>query len=309
MWLEQRKIDALEQGLKSGQKTSVESILEELKGAKNTNVLTFCPKCGKPFVRRPLIHFQILVDACPEGHGVWLKNKSAFKIRQFFEQGAVRPSILKYARAFFICMAVFTIAQLISRWSSEHKSFYPNYKTTYSMEHLQKVGPQYWPTRDYSQWNAFPEYQEAITDSQELAYFKEWILILNEGIINRLNMNDALLANRPGREYMDVYYFYANKQNEIIRRLYDLYPPDRLQVFHNQVIDASVSQVAFYQDYARRKEINPSLKFKELLDHPKLRDCDQKLWAAFHEFERQYPRRDAATNNAIEQRLCWMDLI
>ena len=34
-----------------------------------------------------------------------------------------------------------------------------------------------------------------------------------------------------------------------------------------------------------------------------------KLWDAFHEFESVYPNRDTATNNAIEQRLCWLDMI
>ena len=177
------------------------------------------------------------------------------------------------------------------------------------MEHLQPVNPEYWPNRDFSQWNAFPQEQHVITDAGELAYFKEWMIILNEGIVNRLNMNDALLAKRTAQEYAEVFNFFAQKQNNIVERLRELYPPGNLQVFHNLVIEAGVNQIDFYDDFVRHKASNPSIKFTELLNHPKLKLCDQKLWAAYYEFQRIYPNRDPGTNNAIEQRLCWMDLI
>ena len=96
------------------------------------------------------------------------------------------------------------------------------------MEHNQKVTSQYWPTRDFSQWNAFPANQQVITSPDELGYFKQWLALLNEAIVNRLNMNDALLAKRPSGEYTDVYYFYAERQNAVIRRMRDLYLPERL---------------------------------------------------------------------------------
>ena len=320
MWFDQSKIEALASALKSGRKDGIENILHDVLTVgtnPDPNVPTFCPRCGKPFVQKPLLYLLMVVKTCPDGHGVWLSADNARKIKLYFEQHLPAPGGPRYKVKSFsvfaymvgIAVAIFNFYHHSNSDRPSGTGFYPNYKKTYSMEHLQKVNPQYWPTRDFSQWNAFPANQIVITNPEELGYFQQWIALLNEGIVNRLNMNDALIAKRPSGEYTDVYYFYADRQNEVIRRMRDLYPPERLQAFHDYVVDAAVSQVAFYEDYARQKTDDASLQFNQLLDHPKLKDCDKKLWAAFHEFERVYPDRDAMTNSAIEQRLCWMDLI
>lgn len=320
MWFEQKKIEALASALKSGQKEGLENILHDVLAVgtnPDPNIPTFCPRCGKPFVQKPLLYFMMGVKSCPNGHGVWLSADNARKITLYFEQHLPTSNIPRqkvksfsvFAYLVAIAIGFFNFVQQPHSDRQAHTGLYPNYKKTFSMEHLQNVSPHYWPTRDFSQWNAFPDDQLVITNPEELGYFQQWIVLLNEGIVNRLNMNDALLAKRPSSEYTAIYYFYAERQNEVIRRLRDLYPPERLQVFHDEVIDAAVNQVAFYEDYARRKADDASLLFNQLLDHPKLKDCDAKLWAAFHEFERVYPDRDAMTNSAIEQRLCWMDLI
>lgn len=312
MWFDQIKIDALEHALKTGQKGDIRSILADLTTAgKNPNEYTFCPKCGKPFVRKTLLYLRMVVPACPLEHGVWLSEAKALKIKQFFEKDNVSelPGGNKQVTGFILgamIMISFTVLHFLERKDAKPLQ---DDNTTYSMGHLTKVSPQNWPNRDFSMWNTFPEKQNAITDPDELAYFQQWIILLNEGIVNRLNMNDALLAKRPPQEYADVYYYFQQRQNDIIRRLRDLYPPYNLQAFHNLVIEASEYQVEFYDDYTRQKTNNPSLNFNDLLTHSKLKSCDQKLWAAYYEFQRVYPNRDAATNNAIEQRLCWMDLI
>lgn len=177
------------------------------------------------------------------------------------------------------------------------------------MPHNQNVSPNYWPTRYFNEWNVFPASQNVITDPDELAYFQEWTALANEAIINRLNMSDALMVPRPSDEYIHVSYFFADRQEDVLSLLKDMTPPQRLEEFHDTVVSAVESQVAFYQDFAQRKADNPSLTLSALLQHEKLKDCDQKLWAAYHEFERLYPKCDSATNNAIEQRLCWLDAI
>lgn len=180
---------------------------------------------------------------------------------------------------------------------------------TSSMVHSDKVSPSYWPSRDFSQWNAMPFNQNVILDPEELEYFQRWMVLANEGIVNRLNMHDALLARRPAQEYIEVYDHFSSRQRQVLMSLNALVPPPRLGIFHDDVVAALVSQIDFYDDFVRRKTENPSVELAQLLEHPKLVDCDKKLWAAFYEFARLYPNRDAATNNAIEQRLCWLDLI
>ncbi|GEM_PF-5784745 len=325
MWFEQKKIEALAAALKSGQKEGIENILHDVLTVgtnPDPTIPTFCPRCGKPFIQKPLLYFMMGVKACPDGHGVWISRENARKIKLYFEQHLPASSgrslqKIKSFRVFAILAAIALSIFNSYQKSQDHDKVRvyhqtqsnDNYKTSLSMPHTQKVSPQYWPTRDFSQWNAFPENQNVITDPQELEYVQAWMVLVNEGIINRLNMQDAMLVPRPADEYIDVYYFYADKQNEIIHRLRDVYPPERLQNFHEDVLDAMTNQVAFYEDYSRRKADEPALNFDQLLQHPKLRACDEKLWAAFHEFERVYPSRDPETNNAIEQRLCWLDMI
>lgn len=256
----------------------------------------------------------MVVPSCPNGHGVWLSNDIAQKIKHFFESHLSTPGHsrqqLNAFRVFAIiagiALAVFNAYQ---RSENGITSRNENYKMSLTMKHTQRVGPHYWPSRDFSTWNAFPADQDAITDPAELAYLKQWMDIVNGGIINRMNMQDALLIKRPANEYLDAFYYYSDRQNAIINRLRALEPPERLGAFHDLVVDAAVSQVAFYEDYARRKADVPALEFSALMQHPKLVDCNAKLWDAFHEFERIYPNRDTATNSAIEQRLCWLDMI
>ncbi|MBL8013457.1 MAG: hypothetical protein JNN05_06365 [Candidatus Omnitrophica bacterium] len=277
---------------------------------KIPNPYTFCPKCGKPFVKKPLNYLKIVVPSCPDHHGFWIDEINALKIVNFFQSGKIcRPQETQRIAGlavWLLIVASFVVMMLLERQDKRREA---NYKLTYSMEHIQNVGSNYWPARDFSHWNAFPSQQSAILDVEELEYFYTWMDVINEGIVNRLNMNDALLSRRPAQEYVEIVAYFSDKQNDVIRRLRQMYPPDRLQKFHHLVIQAASDQIDFYDDFARQKFTNPSLNLKDLLEHPKLKSCDQQLWAAYYEFQRIYPNRDTATNNAIEQRLCWMDLI
>lgn len=311
MWFEKSKIDVLEESLMNNHRNSAADLIEQLRAVKqNPNPYTFCPKCGKAFIKQPFNYLRIVVPSCPDGHGAWINEINAAKIVNFFQSGQSHrqqeSQRIAAVSVWFLIVVSFVVMMFLERRDKRNET---NYKLTYSMEHIRHVGPDNWPTRDFSQWNVFPYEQNAVVDSEELEYFYRWVGVVNEGIVNRLNMNDALLAKRPSQEYVEAYYYFANKQNVIIRRLREIYPPDNLMVFQNLVIQAVNDQIDFYDDYSRQKSINPSLTLKEFLKHPKLKACDQKLWAAYYEFQRLYPNRDTETNNAIEQRLCWMDLI
>lgn len=312
MWFDRYKIEAIDQALKSGQRAGLLSILpEEASVHRNPSAPTFCPKCGKPFVRKNLPYIPANVPSCPEGHGYWLDDDVIRRLRLLIKGGAVVPQRVYKQRASFqvfmfllgVALVAFNAAQ---RWDRKEPR---NAKMNASMSHSEKVSPSYWPSRDFSRWNAMPSDQNVIVDPEELAYFQKWMVIANEGIVNRLNMHDALLVGRPAIEYVEAYEYYADRQRLMLTRLNALVPPPTLEVFHDHVVAALGSQIDFYDDFVRRKTENPSVELREYLEHPKLVDCDKKLWAAFYEFARIYPSRDAATNNAIEQRLCWLDLI
>lgn len=312
MWFDQFKIQAIEQALTSGNTSGLSSILPESPSSyQNPDPPAFCPKCGKPFKRKNLNYIPAVVPVCPDGHGVWLNEGVQRRLSQLLKTGVVMPRHAYQKQVSFrvfvfflgVALVIFNAAQ---RWEKKGPG---NWKMTASMDHVQKVGPKYWPTRDFSQWNVMPYQQEAITDPEEMEYFRRWMVIANAGIVNRLNMHDALLVERPAVEYADVYQFYSERQRSVWGRLNSLVPPTRLEVFHEHVVAALDKQIDFYDDFVRRKVEDPSVSLSQLLQNPHLVDCDKKLWAAFYELARLYPSRDAATNNAIEQRLCWLDMI
>ena len=313
MWFNKVKIDALEQALKPGQRTGIEGILRDLSVVDQNPVKpTFCPRCGKPFVVKQIPYFQMYVPSCPTGHGFWLDTGVAQKIKRFFDHAGTSPSFpikrkIDSFRIFAILM--FFAVGFFSAYKKHTDRPQSDYKTSFTMEHTASVGANNWPARDFSQWNPFPAGQDAITDPQELDYMYAWMDIVNDGIVNRLNMQDALIAERPSKEYSAVYEFFDYKQKGILYRLNKLTPPQRLEDFHALVIEAVTSQIEFYEDYARRRSEDSGVTLNQLTGHPKLKDCDKNLWAAYYEFQRLYPNRDQATNNAIEQRLCWLDLV
>lgn len=313
MWFDKVKIDALEQALKTGQRTGIESILRDLSVVdQNPNKPTFCPRCGKPFVVKQIRYFHLNVPSCPNGHGFWLDTGIAQKIKRFFEHAGTSPSFpVKRKIDSFRLFVIFTgiALGLFSFYKKPADHSETNYKTSFTMEHAESVGANNWPDRDFSQWNPFPAGQATVTDPQELDYIYAWMDIVNDGIVNRLNMQDALIAERPSKEYEAVYEFFEYKQKGILYRLNKLTPPPRLDNFHALVLEAVASQIEFYEDYARRRSEDSGVTFNQLTGHPKLKDCDKNLWAAYYEFQRLYPNRDQATNNAIEQRLCWLDLV
>lgn len=313
MWFDKTKIDALAHALKTGQRTGIDSILRDLSVVdQNPSKPTFCPKCGKPFVVKPIPYFHMYVPSCPDGHGFWLDTGIAQKLKKFFAHAGTSPSVsikgkIDSFRIFVILTGIALGIFNFYKKSENHPQ--TNYKTSLTMEHTSNVGANNWPTRDFSRWNPFPAGQDAITDPQELDYIYAWMALINDGIVNRLNMQDALIAQRPSKEYVAVYDLFKYKQKGILYKLNKLVPPPRLENFHEMVIEAITSQVEFYEDYARRRSEEPELTFNQLTAHPRLKACDEKLWAAYYEFQRLYPSRDHATNAAIEQRLCWLDLI
>ena len=313
MWFDQKKIDALEGALKTGQRGGLEPILQELLAVdKSPMVPTFCPRCGKTFIRRQLPYLRMVVQSCPDHHGVWLNEDSARKIKRFFEYTlpTAGRTIKDKQKSFRVFAVLVGIGVSILNYYQDHpKIFNQNYKMQLSMHHTQKVGPRYWPTRDFSNWNAFPINQNVITDPTELAYIQEWVEIANDGIVNRLNIHDALLVKRPGAEYLEAYAYFVERQSTMIARLQELAVPPRLNAFHTIVVEAMATQLSFYDDYARRKADNPSLEWASFLQNPILLKCNDQLWDAYHEFERIYPKRDTATNDAIANRLGWLDMV
>ncbi len=165
-----------------------------------------------------------------------------------------------------------------------------------------------WPSRDYSQWYPLPSNVGGM-DAEEFIYWQKWCGIIENGITNRWNVHEGLNARHENDEYIAIENEYHRRQEKVITQFSDLQPPERLKKFQEYVVNAGNDQIHFYEDYARSKVDNKNKSFNEFLNHADLKTSDQKLWAAYHYFQSLYPSIDKATNDAIEQRLAWFDII
>jgi hypothetical protein len=161
-----------------------------------------------------------------------------------------------------------------------------------------------WPSRDYKNW--YPLTQEGIA-SEEMEFWSKWSATIEEGITNRMNIQDALGTHRISSVYEDILREFIRRQEEVLAKLSVLSVPSRLQIFQDYVLEAGHKQIEFYKEYTKAKIDNPESPFDK--NNDQLKVSDQRLWDAYHNFQALYPSRSKAFNDAIEQRLCWFDII
>ncbi len=165
-----------------------------------------------------------------------------------------------------------------------------------------------WSAPDYSHWYPLPSNSSGMA-AEEFAYWQKWCILMEEGITNRRHVQEVLDSTYQDKNYEVVYKEYRRRQQDMISRLSQFQPPERLKQFQEDVVNAGNDQIHFYDDYARAKMVNKNVLFKEFSSHADLKAGDEKLWAAYHYFQSLYPSIDKATNDAIEQRLAWFDII
>lgn len=165
-----------------------------------------------------------------------------------------------------------------------------------------------WSQRDFSQWNLLPPKSGNIND-EEYAYWQKWCLIMNDGINNRMNVDEGLNRKHRSSYYKALKKKYVARQKMMLEQLSKLIPPERLRLFHEKVISAGFDQIRFYEYLATEKLRDRTRTIKQYHDHPDLKTTDKKLWAAYYEFQSLYPQRTPAENDAIERRLAWFDMI
>ncbi len=66
----------------------VDSVRAEMAAEREEALpLVDCPKCGKSMERRRYgLGSQTVIDACPEGHGLWLDRGELEELEQFYER-------------------------------------------------------------------------------------------------------------------------------------------------------------------------------------------------------------------------------
>jgi len=306
MWIPVNQIRNIESMRQSA--VELEPLLTRAIAEKVELVNDHCPRCGNPLKVKFLNPLVLFVKTCPDGHVAWITPMIAQRIHTFLTSSvgisAKTPDVpIDHKRKIVLIMAGFILMMAIQAFMQ-----YTLKSTTVVGQSKPFQVMQSWGPRDYSKWYALPSFVEGMNE-QEFAYWQQWRKIMEEGITNRMNAQDALNATHYSEEYMAIYEEYRRRQDIMINKLADLQPPERLRPFQDYVVNAGYDQLRFYEDYARAKTENKNRRFDEFRNHADLVAGDQKLWAAYHNFEALYPERTKETNDAIEQRLAWFDII
>ena len=312
MWIENKKLTAVDTALEKGKADQLDQILAEILTQQESSVtVQTCPQCHKDLVHKSLPYLEIFVNACPNNHGVWMSPEVNKRFQEFLSEQISIANQRRYrlkllARVLAIVLLLF-LAIHVQRFGPQIYQQTVNYIST--QYEGRRINAQYWPKYDYTNYYPFPFKDSSIDHIDELSYFREWMKIMEEGGANRLNIHKALSVQRPREEYLEIEKIYAEKQEIFFSQLNTLTPPDRLKSFHETVISAAQDQIVFWDEFVQKKYEKPKLQLGDVLNHPRLQDCNKKLWQSYYIFRDLYPQRDLKTNDAIEQRLCLFDLI
>jgi hypothetical protein len=132
---------------------------------------------------------------------------------------------------------------------------------------------------------------------------------MEEGINNRMRAQTGFDGWQTPEDYRHIINQYEQRQKRMLASLNDLDAPPRLQRFKEEVIRAGQDQILYYEDYFRAKIKDSDIKAEELSNNDHLRSSDQKLHDADNYFKSLYPSMDKATNDAIERRVAWFDIV
>jgi uncharacterized protein len=73
---------------------SILPFYQDLEGKKQTSleqVPSFCPRCSGPLDQRRFNQaLPVIIDVCPQQHGLWLDEGELFEIKEFCERGPVQ---------------------------------------------------------------------------------------------------------------------------------------------------------------------------------------------------------------------------
>ena len=306
MWLEKEKFQEIDHVVVKGEGRSLSRLLSELfhpENQKHSPNPKVCPTCQKTLVRKMHPYLEYFFHVCPDRHGAWMSPEVSDKLKQMVGEQILAAAKKKNAVRFLAAMlAGFILMSFLARS--------PQWMAQRSLQSEDsKIGADYWPARDFSQFPALPVKESGIDDASELLYLTQVLEILEEGASNRLNIEAVLRTKRSEENYWAAFGIYQRRQMGFINKLQLLSVPDSLKEFHENIQKAAEAQMAFYAGFTDEKVKNHSVQLKDRLNQSTLQVCNRKLLAAFEIFKKQYPLLDLQTREAVEKRLCWFDIV
>jgi hypothetical protein len=295
MWLTGTSLERIDSALGRGPAFEVDRLLDEiLAGASHTEPTpTICAVCRRDLTRAHLGHSPVLIHSCPEGHGSWLDGAGVTALHRLLQDRA-RPATAPTAapdtppsgrpadrrRRVLLALLMASVAALASTFV------------------LSSPPP---PTG-----RSVPAPSPMTSD--ERRYFEELIMVLDDGIMNRRNIDGVLKSPSSADAYTAAFEIYRARQDRFLRGLDGLSVPTRLQPAHDAIRRAAARQVGFYRDFKDARVRDPG-DLPNLFGHPDLRESDYDLHRAWDLIRQTYPVLDPQLAEAIERHLCNLDIV
>ena len=297
MWITETSFERIDSALSRGPTADVDRLLAEiLAGASSTEPTpTTCAVCRRDLARSHLNHSPVLIYSCPEGHGSWLDGAGVTTLQRLLEQRATPDSQAPQAPTRpgptpqepmphasrrlgpLIALLVLSLAGLAA-----------------TMLTSAPVGT--------GTVTAVPMTPAA------RRYFEDLIVVLDDGIMNRRNIDGLLKGESSPDIYTSAFEIYRARQEQFLRKLDAMSVPAPLKLIHERIRTAAQRQVGFYRDFKEARVRNPS-DLPKLLGHPDLRESDYDLRRAWDLIRQTYPVLEPRLAEAIESHLCALDIV
>jgi hypothetical protein len=280
MWVTESHLQRIDSALDTGPTPDVDRLLAEvLAGASSAEPTpTVCAVCRRDLTRADLGHSDLVIYTCPAGHGAWLDPPRVATLQRLLHEAAPPATPARGPRRLAALVALLC-ASLVG------------------LAGTMLLAPAPAPIATPSPMS-----------TDERRYFGELVTVLDDGIMNRRNIDGLLKsASRPDI-YVSGFEIYRSRQEQFLRRLDAMTVPPRLRPIHERIRTAAQRQIGFYRDFRDARVRNPG-DLPQLLGHPDLRASDYDLHTAWDLIRRTYPVLDPRLAEAIESRLCHLDIV
>ena len=143
----------------------------------------------------------------------------------------------------------------------------------------------------------------------ERRYFDELIVVLDDGIMNRRNI-DGLLKSRSRPDiYVSAFEAYRSRQDQFLWRLDAVTVPPRLRPIHERIRTAAERQIGFYRDFTDARTRTPSIPSPTSWVIPICARATTTCIARGISSARPTRLLDPRLAEAIESRLCHLDIV
>ena len=273
------------------------------------NKPTLCPQCRKPLIRRAVPYVELFVSACPDHHGAWLSSDTAKKLRDFIHDEldvkkkksihffSARP----YLYSWLIISCVITLLaetpHILSRLAGVNSQGIV----------ASKLGPHYWPVRVQEDWYPLTFEGAGIRSEDDRIYLDFIGLALEQGITNRLNLEDALKVKKSQEGYESLYHFFEENQLALLSLIGRVKVPEEWSEFHKHLLKAFGAQIQYYSD--RISLLPDEAGRRPFGENENLKTCHRELLEAWENFISIYADPNHPLHVGIYKRLCAFDVI